>query len=162
MLISRFYSHLHSFLHPSQYEKHSDIGRASIRQKNTKVNKRLRKNFDITFTSCHPFSHLPIFLVLVLLSSVPLPIWPISVVASVAHWPHLSCCQIILQTLKLGGKLPRIAVSAAGFVLSWIQPQLSSIHPRCPLGKQSFLFNLKLLIVIYQFGFGKVGKGGWE
>ena len=30
MLISRFYSHLHSFLHPSQYEKHSDIGRASM------------------------------------------------------------------------------------------------------------------------------------
>ena len=149
MLISRFYSHLHSFLHPSQYEKHSDIGRASIRQKNTKVNKRLRKNVDITFTSCHPFSQLPIFLVFVLLSSVSIahlaflsccPMLPISVVASVAHWPHLSCCQIILQTLKLDGKLPRIAVSAAGFVLSWIQPQLSSIHPFCPLGKQSVCF----------------------
>ena len=66
------------------------------------------KNVDITFTSSHPFSQLPIFLVLFSFPQFPLPIWPFSVVAQ--------CCPSqLLPVLPTG---PISVVARSSFKLS--------------------------------------------
>ena len=106
----------------------------------------------------------PFSLFFVLLSSV-----------SIAHLASLSCCQCcplapsqLLPDHPSNSQTRRQASQDCGFsrrLCFELDSASTKFNPSAVSIRQAvgFFLNPKLLIVIYQFGFGwKVGKGGWE